>query len=174
MNEMWLPVVGFEGSYEVSSLGRVRSVARVVSHARSGSLKVQARILSQQLRSQGTTRPGCKRYPEVELSDSDHKKHVCKVHKLVLEAFVGPRPDGHVACHRNDDPTDNRLENLRWDTYSANTQDSVINGCHPQSRKTVCRQGHEYDAINTYVRPDGGRGCRACRRVASKKHRVSA
>jgi hypothetical protein len=172
VNEIWLPVVSFEGSYEVSSLGRVRSLARVIPHSWSGSRTLPSRILSQRLASNGTRHH--KRYPTVQIRDAEHNRYTRKVHQLVLEAFVGPRPDNHVACHANDDPTDNRLANLRWDTNSANTQDAVLNGCHPQTRKKVCRQGHAYTAVNTYLRPDGGRGCRACRRVASKKHRISA
>lgn len=170
--ESWRPVVGFEGAYEVSTLGRVRSLYRVVPHSRTGTRTIPDRILSQQLRSKGSLRPNTKRYPEVELRDGrSHKRHVRKVHRLVLESFVGPRPDNCVACHANDDPTDNRLANLRWDTHSANTKDSVINGCHPQSRKTTCRKGHAYAAGNLYLRPDGGRGCRECRRIAIRKNR---
>jgi hypothetical protein len=50
------------------------------------------------------------------------------VHRLVLEAFVGPRPSGMECCHNNGDPSDNRLENLRWDTRSANQKDAVRHG----------------------------------------------
>lgn len=172
VNELWRPVIGFEGAYEVYDCGRVRSLARTISHRWSGSKSLPTRILSQRLLgSVRKDRNRVKRYPIVQLRDSGHRKHVRKVHQLVLEAFVGPRPDKAVACHLNDDPMDNRLENLRWDTCSANIQDAVVNGCHPQSSKKVCRQGHHYTADNTYVRPDGGRGCRACRRVAAKKYR---
>lgn len=47
---------------------------------------------------------------------------------LVLECFVGPRPEGMLACHINDVPDDNRLENLRWASPSANNRDAVRNG----------------------------------------------
>lgn len=50
------------------------------------------------------------------------------VHRLVLEAFVGPCPDGMEACHGDGDPDNNRLTNLRWDTRSANQMDSVRHG----------------------------------------------
>jgi|SRR5215469_1284009 len=56
------------------------------------------------------------------------------IHQLVLEAFVGPCPEGLIACHANDDPLDNRLENLRWDTYSANTADAIRNGRYDEHR----------------------------------------
>jgi hypothetical protein len=50
------------------------------------------------------------------------------VHRLVLETFVGPCPPGMVACHGNDDPWDNRLSNLRWDTQVSNYADSLRHG----------------------------------------------
>lgn len=50
------------------------------------------------------------------------------VGRLVLEAFVGPCPAGLQCCHANDDPWDNRLENLRWDTPKANAKDRARNG----------------------------------------------
>lgn len=50
------------------------------------------------------------------------------VHRLVLETFVGPCPAGRCACHFNDIPWDNRLENLRWDTQKANMADLKRNG----------------------------------------------
>jgi HNH endonuclease len=56
------------------------------------------------------------------------KKSQRFVHRLVLEAFVGPRPPGLVCCHGDGDPTNNRLENLRWDTYLANSADMLLHG----------------------------------------------
>jgi len=50
------------------------------------------------------------------------------VHRLVLLAFVGPCPEGMECCHNNGNPADNRLENLRWDTKSANQKDRILHG----------------------------------------------
>jgi len=50
------------------------------------------------------------------------------VHRLVLEAFVGSAPEGMECCHNNGDPSDNRLENLRWDTRLANRADAITHG----------------------------------------------
>ncbi|MGK3995033.1 HNH endonuclease [Sorangium sp. So ce1024] len=50
------------------------------------------------------------------------------VHRLVLEAFVGPCPPGMEGCHNDGDPTNNRLENLRWDTPKANWEDRRRHG----------------------------------------------
>lgn len=99
--ERWLPVLGYENKYEVSDLGRVRS-------ARLGRLLKPL--------------PCVGGYAQVCLYSSGRdtgKFHL--IHKLVLEAFVGPRPAGMQACHFPDQSgTNNRLSNLRWDTPKAN------------------------------------------------------
>jgi len=174
-NELWRPTVGYEGSYEVSDHGRVRSIGRTVPHRKTGSRTLPTRILNQRMTSRRKGREHAKRYLIVDLCSADHKKHIHKVHRLVLEAFVGPRPEGYVACHGNDDPTDNRLDNLRWDTRSANTYDAVVNGCHPQARKTVCGRGHEYTPENTYFHTGRyrRRNCRACQRERQQKYMAS-
>lgn len=51
-----------------------------------------------------------------------------KVHTMVLETFVGPRPDGMVGCHNDSDPRNNELGNLRWDTQSANILQAIAEG----------------------------------------------
>ena len=65
------------------------------------------------------------------------KRNMRQVHRLVLEAFVGPCPAGMEACHNNGVRTDNRVENLRWDTKAANRQDAIRQGtsyCVTQSK----------------------------------------
>lgn len=64
----------------------------------------------------------------------DGKRHHKFVHRLILEAFVGPCPDGMEGCHNNGDPADNRLENLRWDTRSCNILDAIRHGTFVDNR----------------------------------------
>lgn len=119
-DEVWKPVVGFEGFYEVSNMGRVRSVARRVLHKRAGSTRISpSRILRPALRAYG--------YLGLQLSVRG-KQSSHYVHALVLRAFVGPRPDGTEACHCNGVATDNRACNLRWDTKSENNKDRFRHG----------------------------------------------
>lgn len=59
---------------------------------------------------------------------SNGKRVQKKVHTLILEAFVGPCPDGMVGCHENDNREDNRLSNLRWGTQKSNMEDRGRNG----------------------------------------------
>ncbi len=56
----------------------------------------------------------------------NRKKYCCLVHRLVLEAFVGPCPPGMLCCHYPDQTrTNNRLENLRWDTQAQNNREKI-------------------------------------------------
>lgn len=112
--EQWRPVVEFEGLYEVSDLGRVRSVPRLMKdgrrHHSSGTIMKPVLVRG---------------YPAVNLTRRDSRRLLGKVHRFVLEAFVGPRPDGMECCHGDGDRTNNRLANLRWDTTGGNASDKV-------------------------------------------------
>lgn len=120
--EIWKPVVGFEGLYEVSDHGRVKSLGRRVRHpsARSGWCLITDTLMSPMTMNRGhlKVRVGAPGVP--------HKGRY--VHHLVLEAFVGPRPAGQQCCHYDDNPTNNRVGNLRWDTQQANVADAKRNG----------------------------------------------
>lgn len=115
MIEVWRSVLGYEGSYEVSSIGRVRSVDRTTVASNGHVKSYKGQLLAQGLSSHG--------YPVVNLVRNG-RGSTKAVHSLVLGAFVGPKPDKCEACHQNCDKTDNRLENLRWDTRAANLADS--------------------------------------------------
>lgn len=153
--ERWLPVAGYEGRYEVSSLGRVRSTPRITT-ARDGRVyRHRGRILSPA----ANTESG-RLYVNLSRQGS------CRtfaVHRLVIETFAGPCPDGMECCHDNGDCTDNRLVNLRWDTHSANIHDKVRHGNHMFANRTHCPAGHPYSTGNTYVWGKGGRSCLTCK-----------
>lgn len=88
------------------------------------------------------------------------------IHHLVLEAFVGPCPDGMEARHLNDDPQDNRLENLAWGTKAENAADR-------NARRTHCRQGHTLPLGGwTKNGPKRARRCNVCRREAYRAKAV--
>ncbi len=149
--ETWRSIPGWEGLYEVSNLGRVRSVDRTVVTG-LGPRRYKGRLrrvyTGDDLRPRVTFR-GAYNY---------------KVCALVLKAFVGPRPHGMEACHNNGDSTDNRLENLRWDTPSANNYDLVLHGRHIHARKTHCKRGHLLAEPNLKA-SQTGRACLACARA---------
>jgi hypothetical protein len=163
VTERWLPVVGYEGLYEVSDLGRVRSLARdsakyINRWGQTITRRVEARIRK--------AAPGKRGHPVLSLT-RDGQMKMRPVHQLVLEAFVGPCPPGEECCHGNDVKIDNRLENLRWDTSSANSYDRVRNGIHPMASKTQCVKGHPFDEANTLIISGGRRYCRQCANARS-------
>lgn len=141
--EEWRVIPEFSCKYEASNLGRVRN-------RRTGL------VLKQRLNP--------RRYPVVELSDG--KSRECMVHRLMLSAFHGPAPEGQEGCHGNGIKTDNRIENLRWDTHSSNCEDLVRHGTHRSVRKTECDHGHAFTPQNTIIRKNGVRTCRECKRLS--------
>ena len=163
--ESWLPIAGYEGSYEVSDLGRVRSLDRLVPHG-ARLMRVDGRILKQLVNS----RSG---YLAVSLCLGG-KNHTFTVHRLVANAFLGPRPELLECCHSNGDPLDNRAANLRWDTHQANVDDAVAHG---RMRKPACRRGHERTSENTYLWTDPRgyefRQCLDCRRQVNAAARAA-
>lgn len=131
MIEEWRPVVGHEGQYEVSDLGRVRSLncERIYKRADQYS----GRMLTVRRKHKGRLlRPG--RMPSGHLSVALGKGNSVCVHVIVLEAFVGPCPSGHESLHRDDVPSNNVRGNLRWGTRSENMHDAIRNGRRIYSR----------------------------------------
>lgn len=156
--ERWLAVPGYEGCYEVSDQGQVRSLDRRSTRG-AHSVLARGRVLT----------PKFTPYPTVSLW-LDGRQYTRRVHTLVAEAFIGPRPPGMYVCHGNGDETDNRLENLRYDTPSANELDTVRHGRHSEARKTHCKNGHEFTPENTYT-GSGQRRCNECHRLRSIEYR---
>ena len=76
-------------------------------------------------------------YLTVNLTLGGGKKTALRIHRLVLEAFVGPCPEGMVCCHNDGDPANNGLENLRWDSHQANSDDALKHGT--QARGTALK-----------------------------------
>jgi len=113
--ELWRPVAGFPG-YEVSSMGRLRSWKPL----RMGA---ELPIHPRELKLDGSTK-----YLAINLIGLRGERARRSVHRLVLEAFVGPCPRGLQACHNNGNARDNRASNLRWDTSKGNHADRAVHG----------------------------------------------
>lgn len=121
-NEIWKDIPGYEGRYQASSMGRIRSMDRIITCGgdkhRSHQRSVKGRIL----------RPGrfCKSgHLSVVLG---HGENGSPVHQLIALTFIGVCPDGMEVLHCNGNPTDNRLENLRYGTRTENILDVFYQG----------------------------------------------
>ena len=154
--ETWMPVMGFEGFYEVSDMGRVRSVDRVTNDGR------HVKGVLRKPKPSGKTG-----HLWLPLWRDGASKGVT-IHRLVLEAFIGSCPKGMEGCHNDGDPSNNRLDNLRWDTRSENTRDAIRHGNHFNASKEVCPRGHLLTAPNLVANTSHGqRNCLACDRGRS-------
>lgn len=159
--ERWLPVPGYEGCYEVSDQGRVRSLDRVVRYKDGRQTRTKGQELKPYRLKSG--------HHTVMLQTTGRIERYL-VHRLVLITFVGPCPVGMEACHWNDNPADNRIENLRWASRRENNLDRVRNGIHPMANKTHCKRGHEFTPENTRIERRGTRNSRRC--LACEKERA--
>lgn len=102
----------------------------------------------------------------------DGKRINCRVHVLVAEAFIGPRPDGAVTRHLDGNHTNNTPSNLMYGTWAENVQDAVRHGTQRNIRKTHCPYGHPYDERNTTYEAAGNRKCRTCKRIRERERRA--
>ena len=119
--EVWKDIPGYEGRYQASNEGRIRSVdryVRVVPHGVEAKRLIKGQIL----------KPGryCKSgHVSVVLG---HNANGSPVHQLVALTFIGPCPDGMEVCHNDGDPTNNAVSNLRYDTRTENIKDVYRQG----------------------------------------------
>lgn len=117
--QAWAPVLGFEETHKVSSDGQVVRLARVFVDKLGRKKPLPQRLLIPTRKSNG--------YLHLTLQ-RDGEQKTLHLHRIVLEAFVGPCPDGMEGLHKNDVKADNRLDNLRWGTHIENCADRSRHG----------------------------------------------
>lgn len=162
--EVWKPIPNYEGMYEVSNYGRLRSCDREIKYKNKRGTEITRFSKTRELPSR-MHRNG---YLYAHLWKRN-KETQFAVHTLVLEAFIGPRPDGYVCCHKDDVKTNNYIGNLQWGTYSDNAYDKVANGRDQNANKKYCSRGHLLVAPNLVASKlkVGARECLACSRARS-------
>lgn len=127
VQEEWRPIPGFEGFYEASSLGRIRSLDRV-SRSNGQLRKFNGRVLSQGVSPQ--------KYPVVVLSVNG-KSTSSRVHNLIASAFYCDKRPDYVVNHIDGDKSNNRPDNLEWVTHSQNTTFAAMEARRTRKRRSL-------------------------------------
>lgn len=136
--ELWRDIPRYEGIYEVSSYGRVRAKERIFRQRNGIMKRRKERILKTSIKDF---------YPEVSLC-VDYAVEKRRVHDLVAEAFICPRPPGMYVCHNDGTMDNNNLSNLRYDTPSGNAADKIKHNTRNYSldddkvKEAWCLKGH--------------------------------
>jgi len=119
-SEIWKDIKNYEGYYQISNKGRVKSLNRIVPHSYSGKLTLPEKILKLHKKSNG--------YYTVSLCKNTRKGIRFYVHRLIAEAFI-PNPQNYIEInHIDGNGYNNSLSNLEWCTHSYNMNHAVITG----------------------------------------------
>ena len=134
--EVWADIKGYEGLYQISTFGNVKSLSRSVKHSNGGTKILRERMLKTKINS--TTG-----YKEISLSkDGKQKYHL--IHKLIAEAFIDNPHRLPVVNHIDGCKTNNDIFNLEWATYSENIRHAFANGLsHNNMTNEISRAGNE-------------------------------
>lgn len=130
MNEEWRDIPGFEGLYQASNAGRVRSLDRWVEYSATATRSACRRYRKGKDMSLVVSGKN-KHYLAVTLSDASQTPRRCLlVHRLVALTFIGPCPEGMEVAHKNGNPRDNKVANLRYASRRENCLDRHEHGRH--------------------------------------------
>ena len=162
--EKWLPVVDYEGYYEVSNRMRVRSLDRTIVRRDGRRQRNRGRMMRPAYHESG--------YPVVRLSRDGYSSTIT-IHTLVAAAFHGPRPVGLEVRHLNGEPWDCRPENLAYGTPSENQQDKFLHGTNWQANKVTCPFGHALALPNLCASRLPARVCLACSRARASRQQAA-
>lgn len=162
--EIFKPIPGYEGYYEVSDRGTVRSVRRIIMRSNGARQTIRERVRKTYQKKSGHLSTSLSKDGEIKAWD---------IHALVMRAFVSLPPEGMEVRHLDGNPRNNHLSNLRYGSRSENMQDMLRHGTGYEQSKTHCPHGHLYFGANLRRRKRGkgytARLCVACERAHGRK-----
>ena len=159
VDERWVPAIGYEGYYEISNYGTVRSLDRVVpvrNHPRQSQ-----KVLLGEIKTPGRDGHG---YPKIELSKNGITKSYC-IHVLVAHHFIDGYKPGLEVRHRDGNKDNCYFKNLKWGTSKENRQDVIKHGNDHNLNKVICPLGHALKSPNLRPSSNGHRRCLTCKRT---------
>ena len=169
MEEIWKPIKGYEGLYEVSNLGRVKSLDRSFINKAGWRTTSQGKILAPLMK---------KGYCHIALCKNNKARHH-RVNRLVAEAFI-PNPHNYPQVnHKDENPLNNRVDNLEWCTalYNTNYGTALVRKAMKRGTKVRCIEtGEIYYSIGKAAKEIGSypanvwKCCRGERETANGLH----
>ena len=156
MNEIWKDIEGYEGKYQVSNLGRVRSLPRIcISRNASGEYRFLTKVKILRTFEQ---RSGYRRVSFGKGKD----KRAFLVHRLVGFAFVPGYREGLFINHKDENPSNNRADNLEWVTaLENNIYGNHIENCHRhRAVEQLTKDGHFIQRFDSIKEASKATGCR--------------
>ncbi len=118
MQEIWQDIEGFEGLYQISNLGRVKSLERVVKYCENTKSKTDKHTVKEHIKKPTLKENG---YLQISLYKNNRGKNLY-IHRLVAEAFIDNPKNYKTVNHKNLDKQDNRVNNLEWCSYGDNNE----------------------------------------------------
>lgn len=160
--EEWRDIPGWEGMYQASDHGRIRSLDRNVTGSRGNDISLRGKVLRQNADKAG--------YLRVTFSRNGKETRMY-AHRVILSAFKGEASDDMAVRHLDGNPKNNSLDNLAWGTYSENNYDIVRHGRHNHASQAQCKRGHRKSERNAYqaALDRGWMPCKACTRARTYK-----
>lgn len=142
-HEVWKPIPDFEGYYEASTLGRIRSLDRYVMCRGGNKRLIKGRLLRPRLYKDG--------YFDVKLHKDKDKYKTCRINRLIALTFISNPNNLPVVNHKDENPLNNRVPNLEWCTqkYNVNYGSSIQRSSKSRGTK-ISQYDKQYNLIHTY------------------------
>ena len=143
MEEIWKPIKDYENLYEISNLGNIRSLDRVIIGKDGRKINYKGREMSKKLDRNLS-------YYEITLSDLNKKRKTFLVHRLVATNFIPNPLNLEIVNHKDEDKLNNSVDNLEWVSIKENNNYSYNK--HPERRDSVCKKIIQYDLDGNFIK----------------------
>lgn len=141
MQEIWKDIPNYEGLYQISNLGNVKSLERIVTHNKYGTAHIKEKLLR--------PRDDSKGYGRVVLYKNNKKKQF-KIHRLVAETFLPNKSNKSAVNHIDGNKKNNNVNNLEWCTIKENNIHAFENGLNSIKMRAVYQMDLEGNVINEF------------------------